>query len=81
MLQGVMMMLSNPMFAASDGGKMERIGKQKAIVKYDASNQSGEIQIVVANRFMVTIEGDGVTDKVLKDYASAIDFNKMAQMP
>ena len=81
MLQGVMMMLSNPMFAASDGGKMERIGKQKAIVKYDASNQSGEIQIVVANRFMVTIEGDGVTDKVLKDYAGAIDFNKMAQMP
>ncbi|MEZ4568545.1 MAG: hypothetical protein R2860_16815 [Desulfobacterales bacterium] len=76
------MMLSNPMFAASDGGKMERIGKQKAIVKIrDASNQSGEIQIVVANRFMVTIEGDGVTDKVLKDYAGAIDFNKMAQMP
>jgi hypothetical protein len=60
---------------------MERIGKQKAIVKYDAGNQEGEIQIVVANRFMVTIEGNGVTDKELKDYAGAIDFNKMAQLP
>ena len=81
MLQGVMMMLSNPMFAASDGGKMERIGKQKAIVKYDAASQEGEIQIVVANRFMVTVEGDGISDKELKDYAKAIDFNKMAQLP
>ncbi len=81
MLQGVMMMFSNPMFAASDAGKMERIGKQKAIVKYDAANQDGEIQIIVANRFMVTIEGSEVSDKVLKDYAKAIDFDKMAQLP
>lgn len=81
MLQGVMMMMSNPMFAASDGGKMERIGKQKAIVKYDAGNKEGEIQIVVANRFMVTVEGDGISDTELKDYAKAIDYDKMAQLP
>lgn len=81
MLQGVMMMMSNPMFAASDGGKMERIGKQKAIVKYDAGNKEGEIQIVVANRFMVTVEGNGVSDTELKDYAKAIDYDKMAQLP
>lgn len=81
MLQGVMMMMSNPMFAASDGGKMERIDKQKAIVKYDPNNKEGEIQIVVANRFMVTIEGDGVSETELKDYAKAIDYDKMAQLP
>lgn len=81
MLQAVMMMFSNPMFAASDGGKMERIGKQKAIVKFDPNTQEGEVQIVVANRFLVTVEGDGVTDQVLKDYAKAIDFDKMAQLP
>jgi len=81
MLQGVMMIMSNPMFAASDGGKLERIGKQKAIVKFDPNSREGKIQIVVANRFMVTIEGDGVSDKDLKDYAKAIDYNKMAQLP
>lgn len=81
MLQGVMMMLSNPMFAASDGGKMERIGKQKAIVKFDPNTKEGEIQIVVANRFMVTVEGNGVTDAELKEYAKAIDYDKMAQLP
>jgi len=53
MLQGVMMMMSNPMFATADGGKLERIGKQKAIIKFDPNTKSGDLQIVVANRFMV----------------------------
>jgi len=49
MLQTMMMMFSNPMFASSDGGKMEKIKRQKAIVKYDPPTQQGEIQIVVAS--------------------------------
>lgn len=81
MLQGVMMMMSNPMFATSDGGKMERIGKQKAIVKFDPNNKEGDIRIVAANRFMVTIEGQGITDNELKDYAKAIDYDKLSQLP
>ena len=81
MLQGVMMMMSNPMFAGADGGKLERIGKQKAIVKFNSSTKEGDIQIVVANRFMISIEGDGVTKKDLKDYAKAINYKKMAQLP
>ncbi|MDW7772837.1 MAG: hypothetical protein SCH71_08110 [Desulfobulbaceae bacterium] len=81
MLQGVMMMMSNPMFATSDGGKMERIGKQKAIVKFDPNNRQGELQVVVANRFMVTVEGSGITENDLKEYAGAIDYDKLAQLP
>jgi hypothetical protein len=81
MLQGVMMMMSNPMFATSDGGKMERIGKQKAIVKFDPNTKTGDVQIVVANRFLVKVEGNGITDNDLKDYAKAIDYDKMAQLP
>lgn len=81
MLQGVLMMMSNPMFATSDGGKLERIGKQKAIVKFDAGNKEGDIQIVVANRFMVSIDGQGVSKKEMTDYANAIDYDKMAQLP
>jgi hypothetical protein len=81
MLQGVLMMMSNPMFATSDGGKMERIGNQKAIVKFDPNSKEGDIRIVVANRFMVTIEGHGVTSEELKDYAKAIDYKKMSTLP
>lgn len=64
-----------------DGGKMVRIGRQKAIVKYTSEDQSGELQMVVANRFLVTVEGNGVSHDELLDYARAIDTKKMADMP
>ncbi len=79
-LQGVMMMFSNPMFASSDGGKLERIGRQKAIVKYDSDKKRGDIQVVVAKRILVTIEGDQVNLDDLKAYAKAIDYKKLAAM-
>ena len=80
-LQAVMMMMSNPMFATSDGGKMETIGGQKAIVKMDAANKSGQIQIVVASRFLVTLEGEEVTKDDMSAYAKAIDYTKLATLP
>jgi len=81
MMQGVMMMFSNPMFATSDGGKLERIGKQKAIVKYDEGNKSGDLQMVVNNRFLVMVEGDAVTRDELLAYAGAIDMKKLSELP
>ena len=81
LLQSFMMMFSNPMFAASDGGKLEKIGGQKAIVKYDAQNKSGDVKIVVANRFLVSVEGEEVAKEDLKKYAEAIDYKKLAALP
>jgi len=80
-LQGMMMMFSNPMFAASDGGKLERINRQKAIVKYDKKNNSGEINVVVAKRFLVTLQGDDVSLDDLRAYAKMIDYKKLASLP
>ena len=81
MLQSMMMMFSNPMIMASGGGKLEKIAGQKAIVKYTESNQNGEITIVVANRFLITIKGYQVTKEDLVNYASAIDYKKLAALP
>ncbi|HHH43045.1 MAG TPA: hypothetical protein ENK49_02820 [Gammaproteobacteria bacterium] len=81
MLQGVMMMFSNPMFANADGAKMERIGRQKAIVKYTPSNQSGNVQMVVKNRFLVSVDGNRVSRDEMLDYAKAIDLKKLAELP
>jgi len=80
LLQSVMMMFSNPMFATADGGKMERIGKQKAIVKYTPADKSGDLQMVVNNRFLVTVEGNDISREELLDYAKAIDLKKMADL-
>jgi hypothetical protein len=80
-MQGVMMMSSTPRCATSDGGKLERIGRQKAIVKYDGGNRDGDINIVVDKRFLVTIEGSDVSLEDLKAYAGAIDYKKLKAMP
>lgn len=81
MLQGMMMLFTNPALAASDGSKLEKINGQKAIVKYSAADREGTIHIMVVNRFLVTIEGTDVTKDDLTAYAAAVDYDKLAAMP
>lgn len=81
MLQGIMMMFSNPMMMGGSGGKMETIAGQRALTKYEKEYNSGEITIPVANRFLVTISGDQVSMDEMKAYAAAIDYRKLASMP
>jgi len=73
-LQSVMMMLNNPMFAGAGGGNLQTIKGQRAIVKYDPSAKKGEIDIVVAGRFMITVKGQNVEEKELVDYAAGVDY-------
>jgi hypothetical protein len=81
MLQSALMMISNPMYATADGGKLERIGNQKAVVKFNAAEKTGNVQLVAANRFLVQIDGNNVSAQDLKDYAAAIDYDKLATLP
>jgi len=81
MLQGMLMLFSNPMFAQADGGKMVKIGKQKAVLKYDAKESSGELTIVVDNRILVKVSGTGVKSDDLSAYANAIDYAKIEALP
>ncbi len=80
MLQGMMMMITNPMLATADGGKLEKINRQKAIVKYIDSDRAGDVTLAIANRFLVMVEGEDVSKDDLKAYAGAIDFKKLAMM-
>ncbi|AKF24253.1 hypothetical protein YH65_01705 [Sulfurovum lithotrophicum] len=81
LMQSMMSIFSNPMFATADGGKLERINREKAIVKYNDERQKGEITIVVARRFLVKIEGQKVLLDELRAYAKAIDFKKLKNLP
>lgn len=80
MMQSVMMMFSNPMYATSDGGKLEKIKRQKAIVKFNTDNNRGDIKLVVANRFLITIKGIKTTLADLKAYAEAINYKKLKSL-
>ena len=78
-LQSVMMMLNNPMFAGSAGGSLKTIKGQRAIVKYNDKGRNGEINIVVAGRFMITVKGNNVDLNTLVEYSEAIDFELLAK--
>jgi len=49
--------------------------------KWNDQRKDGELNIVVAKRFLVSVEGDGLTDiKQLQDFASKIDFARLASL-
>jgi len=76
-LQSMVMMFSNPAYASADGGKLTKIKRQKAIIKYHPSKKNGEINIVVAKQYLVSVKGRNVSQNDLVDYASAIDYKKL----
>jgi HPt (histidine-containing phosphotransfer) domain-containing protein len=46
--------------------------------RFSSSNKEGELNLVVAKRFLVTVEGDNINDtKVLHDFAAKIDTAKL----
>ena len=52
----------------------------KAIEKFDTQYKTGEIQILVAGRFMVEIEGRGCADQDLRAAADALDLAQLAAL-
>lgn len=79
MMQGMMMMFSNPMFAGAQGAKLERIKGQKAMVTYNPTTREGNIKITVDNRMLVQVEGSSVTREDLLGYAKAVDYTALRQ--
>jgi hypothetical protein len=78
MMQSMMMMFSNPIFASS-AGKLELINGQKAIVDYKET--SGTINIVIGNTLLITVEGNNVKREDLMAFATKIDMDKLAKLP
>ncbi|SEA59562.1 hypothetical protein SAMN05660964_01938 [Thiothrix caldifontis] len=73
MIQGMMAIFSNPMFgAASQGGKVQMVNGQQAILKDDG------LMMVVENTFMVQINADKGMEADVIAYASAIDLKKLS---
>ncbi len=75
LLQGLGSIIGNPIF--SSGGKLMRIKREKATIKYDTKRKSGEIMIMLDKRFLITVKGRKVSEETLIDYAKAIDFKKI----
>ena len=77
MLQSMISLFTNPLFAQGENTKMARINGQKAIIEYDKTEQTGKITIIVASKIIVTIECAKASKEDLVSYAEKIDFKKM----
>jgi len=75
MLQGVMMMLANPMLASSDGGKLKKIKGKKAMVKYNSADSQGEVQMVINQSVWIHLEGRDVSEEDMLAYMETLDFD------
>jgi hypothetical protein len=80
LVKSLAMMFTNPMFASADGGKVTRIGRQKAMIRYQVAQKEGEVQMMVADKTVVTLKGQEVSEEELMDYAKAIDAEKIGQV-
>ena len=60
--------------------KTVRLGESKGYRKYDTESRRGEFSLVVADRFLVNVNGRGVDDDVLEDALRAVDLRALAAM-
>ena len=78
MMQSMLMMFSNPVFASS-AGTLELIKGQKAII--DFQETSGNINLVIGSNILITIEGKNITRTDLLAAASMIDMDALTRLP
>ncbi len=77
MMQTFMAAMNNPMLAGPDA-KLTRIHGQRGILKFNSSNQRGELNIAFQQKVLISVKGDNLeTDKVLVDYAKLLDFKRI----
>ena len=61
--------------------KSVTIGGNPGFERYNNASKDGELNIVLAKRFLVTVEGDNIADtKVLHEFASKIDAGKLESL-
>ena len=78
-MQSLQMMLNNPVIAGAGGAKLETFSDHKGIVQYSEKDRNGEVNIVVAERFMVTVKGQDVSREDMLAYAQAVKYADLAK--
>lgn len=75
LVQQYAILFNNTAMVESSGGRILRINRQNAII-----TDENQIQMMVANRFFITIGGSADEEAKLA-YAEAIDFRGLSKLP
>jgi hypothetical protein len=60
--------------------KTSNVGGRKTYEKWMKDGKRGELNMIVASRFMIEVRGEGVEMKDLKQAAAALDYKKLEAM-
>lgn len=61
--------------------KSMKIGDNPGFEKWNSDSKNGELNLVVGQRFLVTVEGHRIADtKVLRDFMSGLDTTKLTAL-
>jgi hypothetical protein len=83
-----MMIAPLSMFMAAGYEKESSSGYERSVTvaghpgfeKWNKASKDGELTLVMAKRFLISIEGDGIADtKILQDFASRVDVGKLVK--
>jgi hypothetical protein len=81
LLQSAVMVFSDPAFATVNGGRFDKVNGERALVKYDGKDQSGEIAVVINKRILVSIRGTQVAQPDLYAFSKLVDFAGLGRLP
>jgi hypothetical protein len=60
--------------------KTTKLEGYKGYEKYDSQSKSGELNVLVADRFVVNINGNNLSVKKLKSILTSLDLNKLSKL-
>ena len=78
-LQNIMAIFSSLMFTTTGGGRLKRIGGQKAMIQYIPDTRDGDVTVMIENRCVLSVKGEDVSEQDLIGYASAVNYKKLKQ--
>ena len=77
LLESLGSVFANPMFAS--GGEIKRINREKAMIKYNKKQESGDVSLMIDKRFMINVKGWKVSKEELIEYTKSIDFKALKE--
>ncbi len=80
LLQSLHMVMTNPSLLGLEGGKLKLIKGNNAIVKFNESNNRGELSLIVENRFLILIKSSYTSLENMLQYAETINFDMLKKL-
>lgn len=81
MIKDIRQTLNDPQLAQNGrGAKIELIANKKALVRYQADQQQGEISMLASSTTVAVVYGQNITLRELKNYAKTFKFSEIAKI-